>query len=36
MNDSWFRVNRKIELYEDFRFDDQINELQNNVHHNRR
>jgi hypothetical protein len=27
MNDSWFRANWKTDLYEDFRFDDQINEL---------
>jgi hypothetical protein len=27
MSDSWFRTNREIELYEDFRLDDQINEL---------
>jgi hypothetical protein len=36
MNDSRFRANRKIELYEDFRFDDKIYELQNDVCHNRR
>jgi hypothetical protein len=36
MNDSWFRADRKIELYEDFRFDDKIYELQNDVRHNRR
>jgi hypothetical protein len=27
MSDSWFRTDRKTELYEDFRLDDQINEL---------
>ncbi len=36
MNDSRFRANRKIKLYKDVRFDDKINELQNNVRHNRR
>jgi hypothetical protein len=36
MNDSRFRANRKIELYKDFRFDNKIYELQNDVRHNRR
>ncbi len=36
MNDSKFRTNRKIKLYEDFYFDDYIYELQNNVYHNNR
>jgi hypothetical protein len=36
MNDSRFRINRKIELYENIHFNDKINELQNNVRHNRR
>jgi hypothetical protein len=36
MNNSRFRTNRKIELYEDFRFNDKIYELQNDVRHNRR
>jgi hypothetical protein len=35
MNDSRFRANREIELYEDVRLNDKINELQNNVRHNR-
>ncbi len=36
MNDSRFRTNREIELYENVRFNDKINELQNDVRHNRR
>ncbi len=36
MNDSRFRANRKIELYEDVCFSDKINELQNDIRHNRR
>ncbi len=36
MNDSRFRINRKIKLYKNVRFDDKINELQNDVRHNRR
>jgi hypothetical protein len=36
MNDSRFRANRKIELYENVRLSDKINELQNDVRHNRR
>jgi hypothetical protein len=36
MNDSRFRANRKIELYENVRFNDKINELQNDVRYNRR
>jgi hypothetical protein len=36
MSDSRFRADRKIELYKDVRFDDKINELQNDVRHNRR
>jgi hypothetical protein len=36
MNDSRFRANRKIELYENVCFNDKINELQNDVRHNRR
>jgi hypothetical protein len=35
MSDSRFRANRKIESYENVRFSDKINELQNNVCHNR-
>jgi hypothetical protein len=35
MSDSRFRTNRKIELYKNVRFDDKINELQNDVRHNR-
>ncbi len=35
INDSRFRTNRKIELYKDVCFDDKINELQNDVRHNR-
>ncbi len=36
MNDSRFRTNREIKLYENVRFNDKINELQNDVRHNRR
>jgi hypothetical protein len=36
MSDSRFRANRKIELYEDVRLSDKINELQDDVRHNRR
>jgi hypothetical protein len=36
MNDSRFRVNREIKLYENVCFNDKINELQNDVRHNRR
>ncbi len=35
MNNSRFRTNRKIKLYKDVRLDDKINELQNDVRHNR-
>jgi hypothetical protein len=36
MNDSRFRANRNIELYENVRFSDKIDELQNDVRYNRR
>jgi hypothetical protein len=36
MNDSRFRTNRKIKLYENVNFNDKINKLQNDVRHNRR
>jgi hypothetical protein len=35
ISDSRLRTNRKIELYKNVRFDDKINELQNDVRHNR-
>ncbi len=35
MNDSRFRADRKIKLYENVRFNDKINELQSDVRHNR-
>jgi hypothetical protein len=36
MSDSRFRTDRKMKLYKDVCFDDKINELQNDVRHNRR
>jgi hypothetical protein len=36
MNDSRFRANQETELYEDVCLNDKINELQNDVRHNRR
>jgi hypothetical protein len=36
MNNSRFSADRKIELYKNNCFDDKINELQNDVRHNRR
>ncbi len=36
MSDSRFQTNRKIELHENIRLNDKINELQNAVRHNRR
>jgi hypothetical protein len=36
MSDSRFRADLKIELYENVRFNDKINELQDDVRHNRR
>ncbi len=36
MNDSRIRANRKIKLYKNVHFDNKIDELQNNVRHNRR
>jgi hypothetical protein len=35
MNNSRFRTNRKIELYENVCFNNKINELQNDIRHNR-
>ncbi len=33
MNRARFRTNRRIELHEDFRINDEIDELQNNICH---
>jgi hypothetical protein len=35
MSDSRLRTDREAELYRNVRLDDKINELQNNVRHNR-